>query len=248
MWGAGQHHRPAPVHDPLGGCGIATLAPNEPWSQPGSPRRRPGWVNRKQRRAAEGNIRTRGKRIPGGEGSARELVAIGAAHHRAGRLGDAGRYYRRALEVDPASVDALNSFGQLLVETRNLEGALAVLTRALSIRETERTKALFVSCLRWMRRVPDVPGLRGLVVRAMSEPWSRPAEFAYAAAGLIRSGAAGQCIQRAGAAWPRRLSERDLFGPRGIAAIAEDQLLRVALESAPVCDGDLERFLTTFRS
>jgi SAM-dependent methyltransferase/tetratricopeptide (TPR) repeat protein len=205
-------------------------------------------VNRKQRRTAEGNIRAKGQRIPDGGGSARELVAIGVAHHRAGQLSDAGRYYRRALEVDPTCLDALNSFGQLLMETRNLEGALTVLTRALSIRETERTKAMFVSCLRGMRHVPDVPGLRGVVVRAMSEPWARPAEVAYAAASLIRSGIAGQCIERAAAAWPRRLTERDLFVPPGIAAIAKDQLLRVTLESAPVCDGDLERFLTTFRS
>ena len=179
----------------------------------------------------------------------RDLLAIAARHHRAGRPGDAGRYYRRALEIDPDCLDALNDFGLLLMETGNLEGSLAVLTRALSIRETERAKAMFVSCLRGVRDVPEVPALRGLVARAMSEPWARPADFAYAAAGLIKSGvAANECIKRAGAAWPRRLTERQLFGAPGTAAIAGDQLLRVTLESAPICDGDLERFLTTLRS
>jgi len=206
-------------------------------------------VNRKERRAAKGHIRTRDNRVPGGTDSVRDLLAIAVRHHRAGRPGDAERCYRRALEIDPDCLDVLNDFGQLLMETRNLEGALAVLARALSIRETERTKAMLVSCLRAVRYVPEVPGLRGLVVRAMSEPWARPADFAYAAAGLIKSGiAAGECIKRACAAWPRCLTESQLFGALGVAAIAGDQLLRVTLESAPICDGDLERFLTTLRS
>jgi 2-polyprenyl-3-methyl-5-hydroxy-6-metoxy-1,4-benzoquinol methylase len=206
-------------------------------------------VNRRERRAAERHVRTRDNRVPVGAASERELLAIGVWHHRAGRPGDAERYYRRVLEIDPDCLDALRHFGQLLMETRNLEGALEVLTRALTIRETERTKAMFVSCLRAVRSVPEVPALRGLLVRAMSEPWARSADFAYAAAGLIKSGnIATECIKRAGAAWPRRLTERQLFGAPGVAAIAGDQLLRVALESTPICDGDLECFLTAVRS
>jgi len=206
-------------------------------------------MSRKHRRAAETRSRTGGNRGPDGTGSACDVLAMALRHHRAGRPHDAERYYRRALEIDPNRLDALNHFGQLLMEMSNLEAALAIFTRALSIRETERTKAMFVGCLQRVRHVPELPALRRLVVRAMSEPWTRPADVAYAAVSLLKSDIViDDCITRAAAAWPRRLPASQLFGPPGPAAIAGDELLRTTLECAPVCDADLERFLTTFRS
>ena len=132
---------------------------------------------------------------------------------------------------------------------QNFEGALLVFARALSVRETEGVKAMFVGCLQRARHIPSIPTLRDLVARAMSEPWARPASLAYAAVHLIKEETAvGEGIRRVRAVWPRRLTEGDLFGAAGAAAIADDRLLRVALEAAPVCDADLERFLTTLRS
>ena len=49
------------------------------------------------------------------------------------------------------------------------------------------------------------------------------------------------------AAWPARLPARGV-GDDGLAAVAGDRLLRALLESAPVCDVELERFLTLVRS
>jgi 2-polyprenyl-3-methyl-5-hydroxy-6-metoxy-1,4-benzoquinol methylase len=191
---------------------------------------------------------TSGNRVMAEMGSARDLVAMALRHHRAGQYRGAEHYYRRALEIDPLCLDALNRLGQLHMEMGNLEGALATFTRALTIRETEQTKAMFVGCLQRARHVREVPALRSLVVRAMSEPWARPADVAYAAVSLIKSViAVTECIQRAGDAWPRRLPESQLFGATGTDAIAGDELLRVTLECAPVCDVDLERFLTTLR-
>ena len=206
-------------------------------------------MSRRHRRTAGTRSRTDGNRIPIGSGSAADELALALRHHRAGRPHDAERYYRRALEFDPTDPDALNHFGQFLMEMSNLEGALAVFTRALSIRETPQVKAMFVGCLQRVRHVPEVPALRRLVVRALSDPWARPADIAYAAISLIKNGIGiNECIARAAAAWPRRLTASQLFGPPGLAAITGDELLRTTLESAPVCDADLERFLTMFRS
>ena len=55
------------------------------------------------------------------------------------------------------------------------------------------------------------------------------------------------CISRAAGAWPKRLPAQELFGPSEFAAVCDDQLLRCLLESTPVRDIELERFLTAVR-
>jgi SAM-dependent methyltransferase len=59
--------------------------------------------------------------------------------------------------------------------------------------------------------------------------------------------AVGEGMKRAAAAWPRRLSARELLGPAGIAAAGSDPLLARVLESTTVRDIDLERLLTSMR-
>ena len=54
-------------------------------------------------------------------------------------------------------------------------------------------------------------------------------------------------VKRAAAAWPTLLPERELLGTGGMAAIADDVLLRRVLELITVRDMDLERFLTALR-
>src|SRR6185295_2496065 len=55
-------------------------------------------------------------------------------------------------------------------------------------------------------------------------------------------------IRRAEAAWPTLPPARELFGPSGLAAVANERLLRWLLESGPICDLSLERFLTATRA
>ena len=86
------------------------------------------------------------------------------------------------------------------------------------------------------------------MIRALTEPWGRPADLSAAAASLIaQNRIVGDCIARAAAAWPRRLSPQELFGSDGQAAVARDALLRSLLQSACIRDIALERFLTNAR-
>ena len=55
------------------------------------------------------------------------------------------------------------------------------------------------------------------------------------------------CCRRAVERVAAALAAERLFGPTGAAPIAQDQLLRAALESAPICDVELERLLTGIR-
>ncbi len=48
-------------------------------------------------------------------------------------------------------------------------------------------------------------------------------------------------------AWPRELAAEEFLGPQGVAAIADDPLLRCLLESSTVRDLNLERYLTSLR-
>jgi len=50
------------------------------------------------------------------------------------------------------------------------------------------------------------------------------------------------------AAWPKKLSEAELFGDTGLAAIADDPLLLYVLQSTPVRDVTFERLLTALRA
>src|SRR5206468_2654452 len=90
---------------------------------------------------------------------------------------------------------------------------------------------------------------RSLMIRALSEPWGRTGDLAPVAARLVRQdGALGACLARVVAAWPRRLSADELFGPSGLAAMSGNRLLRCVLETAGVSDVELERLLTAVRS
>ena len=125
--------------------------------------------------------------------------------------------------------------------------ALAAVTRALAVKETSEAKALFVECIRNRKFTSDALGIRPLMLRALSEPWDRPMDLALPAVSLVKlNPAISHCCARASAAWPTRLKIEDLSGR--LAAIADDELLRVLLETVPVCDIELERCLTGLRA
>ena len=58
----------------------------------------------------------------------------------------------------------------------------------------------------------------------------------------------GEALRRADAVWPQRLGVGELFGPAGLAAVADNALLLCLLESTPVRDVAFERLLTLLRA
>jgi SAM-dependent methyltransferase len=129
-----------------------------------------------------------------------------------------------------------------------MDNALGALRRALAIRETADTQALFVQTVRGLQDPPDVDDFRALFWRALSEPWGRVNRLASVAVRILKQSAAiGACLSRAVTAWPRRLPAQELFGPAGLAAVAGDRILRSLMENATIADLDFERFLTGAR-
>jgi tetratricopeptide (TPR) repeat protein/SAM-dependent methyltransferase len=140
-------------------------------------------------------------------------------------------------------VDALLSQGSAASRMR----ALSAITRALAARETDATKALFVQCIKNRSFISDPVGVRALVLRALSEPWDRPADLAVPAASLVKlNPAVKDACARVARAWPDRILLENLSGH--LTAIADDELLRAVLETVPVCDVELERLLTAMRA
>ncbi len=173
---------------------------------------------------------------------------LGIALVRQGRHAQAIEQLQRALAIAPGSVDVLTNLAKAYVAAEDILQALQTTWRALSISETQDAKAVFVECLRRFRFTADMPELRGAVARAVSDAWARLDDFNAAATDLAKHDAAlAQCVARVAHAWPRRLAGDDLWSPSERAAICADPLLRALMESAPVCDLDLERFLTCAR-
>ena len=171
-----------------------------------------------------------------------------------GRGDEAIASYRRALELKPDLADAHFKLGNALFNLGHADAALAHYARALERFETPGFRAAFAQCLQGVAfefsgpQVGEGPDIRSLAIRALTEPWARPADLARACIRLItREPLIGECIARASVAWPERLPGPALFGAAGFAAVLGDRLLRSLLVSAQVCELAMERFLTLAR-
>jgi len=164
-----------------------------------------------------------------------------------GRIEGAVANVEEALALAPDRFGLLTRMVDTLVARGQAARALPAVIRALAANESDDVKALFVQCVRNRQLTSDAGGVRAAVLRALAEPWDRPADLAAPAVSLVKlNPAVKECCARAARAWPARLTIEDLSGR--LAAIADDELLRVLLETAPVCDIELERCLTGIRS
>jgi tetratricopeptide (TPR) repeat protein/SAM-dependent methyltransferase len=143
-------------------------------------------------------------------------------------------HYRRAIEMHPGFVEPHLNLALELVKKGDVAQALAWARRALQIKETSDTTALFARVVGALEAVGDDPGLRQLVTRAALEGWGRAGDLAAVATTLIKHGSALEArIARAEPAWPEA---------------AKEPLLAWLLESTVICDLELERFLTATRA
>ncbi|HSQ82052.1 MAG TPA: tetratricopeptide repeat protein [Casimicrobiaceae bacterium] len=169
-----------------------------------------------------------------------------------GRLAESIDCYRRALALRPDFAEAHANLGNVLYVLGHSDAALACYARALGQVETGELRAAFAQCLRGAAfgdaDAGDLRAIRSFAIRALSEPWARPADLARACIRLImREPAIGECVARAAQAWPQRLPGPLLFGAAGLAAAIGDPLLRALLENAQACELAMERFLTMVR-
>lgn len=164
------------------------------------------------------------------------------------RLGAAEASYQRALQIKPNYVDALNGLVSLLNAQGRATMALASIKQSLQINESAEARWIFVDCVKRLSFTRYDREIATAMARALTEPWDRPGDLARISIDLAKlEPEIAACVARAAAAWPVRLGAQDLFGANGLATITADPLLSALLISVPVCDRDMERFLTMAR-
>lgn len=167
----------------------------------------------------------------------------------AGELDKAAAIYQAVIDTSPTFVEAYENLARTFLLRGQPANGVAVLANGFRVGSTPGMKGLFVKCAQQLRVVDDDPSLRAFLLRAISDPWARPSELAGVSARVLKSNRKiSDCISRVCQAWPRPLPAEDLFGPAGLTEVAGDPLLLCLLESTPVTDVELERFLSAARS
>jgi len=173
---------------------------------------------------------------------------LGNAYKDQGKLDDAIACYQQALRFKADSAETYVNLGNAFKDQDKLNEAIACFKLSLQIKETTEAKVDFAACIKNLSFVHDDPELRSLLIRALSEPWARPADLYGPSVSLIRLNSnIDGCIKRANDGWPARLPEEILFANADFTAVGDDRLFQSLLENVAVCDVELERFLTMVR-
>jgi 2-polyprenyl-3-methyl-5-hydroxy-6-metoxy-1,4-benzoquinol methylase len=164
-----------------------------------------------------------------------------------GQYAPAVEHYERIVPLNPDAL-TFNNLAIARLGAGEPDAALEAVCRAISLGDLQESHAVFVICARKASALPDDPALRALMMRAISEPWGRPADLAAQCVKLVKADPAiGALIAEIESAWPRRLPAETLLSSPGFAALARDPLLQGLLANAPVSDLALERALTACR-
>lgn len=176
------------------------------------------------------------------------LNNLGSTLQNLGQLDEAVACYRRAIELKPGFGMALSNLALALIAQGQTMIALNTICRSLQVNETGEAKKIFVDCVKELNLKLVGSEIRDFLVRALSEPWGRASELARACIYLIKHDPGiKKHLKRVVEGWPDRLTEQDFLSGSDLDIVASDPLLCALLNSAPVSDIWLERFLTMVR-
>ena len=174
---------------------------------------------------------------------------LGIALFTQGRASEAIAHFERTAALRPDLPGPFDDLGKACLAAGQPGRAIRAAIRALELDETERRKAFFAHCAKFVGFGADDGRLRALMLRALTEAWARPRELAHASISLIKlDGAVSDLIRRTTAAWPDRLPAADSFDSPALFALANDRLLGALLETDPIADLELERLLANVRA
>jgi Flp pilus assembly protein TadD/SAM-dependent methyltransferase len=176
------------------------------------------------------------------------LNGLGNVHASRGELEQAANIFETIIRTQPNPV-AYENLALVHLTRGEPWKALPVLQQGIREAATPKMQQLFVACAPFLRATQNDPGLRELALRTLLEGWCAPSWIAQFAASLVKvHPEIAAVIERIAGAWPRRLPAEEVFGRSGLAVVARDELLLALLESTPVADVTLERFLTAVRA
>src|SRR5262249_35185830 len=165
---------------------------------------------------------------------------------RLGKFDEAEVEYRHALVLKPNLIPALYNLARLMFEKGDALQALELSVRLLASDESDDAKCLFVDCSLAARLTRPIEGLTQALTRAIRERWLRPNEvMGLATQALELDPVVGDCIRRTGTAAQGAI---ELLNQQKGAAAASNQLLILLLESTPIANCAIERFITSARA
>jgi SAM-dependent methyltransferase len=143
---------------------------------------------------------------------------------RHGRLNNACKKYKRALQLQPDFAEVHNKLGSVLVKQGEFLDGVSHLQKALVLKPDYRE-----------------------AFEALAQTLFFLAEREYAPKILKGDAAIRQLIVRAKAVWPERLPPREILGDPSYPQIAANFALLFFLGSIKLCDDEIEQALTSLR-
>jgi ubiquinone/menaquinone biosynthesis C-methylase UbiE len=198
-------------------------------------------MNRKERRAA---AKRRGEpaRMASAatlypvDASLADLTAKASRLHQLGQIGEAQEICRQILARDPSHVQSLNLLGVMAQASGDHQAAVKMLARALASDELNAACHYNVgnSYQALGRRPEAIVHFKKALALGMDEK---------AAVFILQSPVIASCVARIAERWPLPLQTAELFGPKGVAALADDLFLRCAMEVTTLQSVALESLL-----
>ena len=174
---------------------------------------------------------------------------LGASLMGQGKADEAVSYLERAIALKPDLFEASANLAQAYLWMGQNARAMQAASRAVELRQTPQSKAVFVQCAKATRFTAYSDRYCEQMLRALAENWARPRELAASCVSLVKlDQTISDGIARVSSAWPKRVGAAELFGRSAISALAQQKLLHRILESGPVTDIGLERLLSNVRS
>jgi tetratricopeptide (TPR) repeat protein/SAM-dependent methyltransferase len=170
---------------------------------------------------------------------------LGNVLKESGRADDALAAYHAALRIDPDLVEAHTNLAVALKELGRFAEALDCAVGLLRLRETTEAKLLFAECVKRMAfaKIPD--GLSDLLVRALSEGWTRPNDLAAPVARMLTGHSVIAGLIGTPAFGENRTDEQV---DEAVCHLAGVPLLMCLLRVTLICDAPLEGLLTACRA
>ena len=174
-----------------------------------------------------------------------ELTADAHQHFDRHDFSSAKKVCKDILSRAPSHVDSLNLLGLIAQESGRHSKAIRFFSKAISA--DSRDGVCHYNIGSSYEALNDWDKAAAHFREAINLGLDRNNDLGETETLLVQRAEVAACIERMRAAWPRRLSPAELFGERGVAAVAGDVFLFCALETAKLDGLLVEVFLTEVR-
>lgn len=169
-----------------------------------------------------------------------------------GKFKDAATSYRAAWQINPDLIDARVNEGRALLAGGYVLAALESAVTSISIQDDQKTRSLCAECLRQPFPLGNIasthlPKLRKLLTRAIGEAWTRPTYLQSTAVRFIRETCTFKAWNVNQGNSPVSAENEYSFSEQNWQELYSDELMKVALQAAPMPDMVVGQYLSSLR-